>query len=191
MVSPAKLLLIILFVFNLGLNTSLQAQVEFKKGHETEKGLHKITFSLAQVYFQNSKNDELKTSFLPVYTLNYDYMITSKWSLGSHNDIPLQDIEKEETLEFTKFTTSERPVASKLIGGYHPNKHLCMMFGVGDEIAHRESFFISSVGADYSFHLNHSWEFGAELSYDLKVNTADTWMMGLGLTKIITKRHKG
>ncbi len=169
-----------------------KGQSEFKVHESGEKGAHRFTFSLAQVYFQEGKSDEIRNTFVPAYTFNYDYMITSRWSLGMHNDIPMQDIEKEEELHDFRLSSSERPVATKIIGAYHTHKNIGLLFGIGDEISHHENFFITSAGAEYEFHLKSSWQLGAELVYDYKVHTADTWMMGIGISKVLTRhRHKG
>lgn len=169
--------------------STAKGQLEFKEHEAGEKGVHKISFSLAQVYFQEGKSGEIRNTFVPAYTLNYDYMLTSRWSLGMHNDIPLQDIEKEDGLEPFALSASERPVATKLIGAYHTRKHFGFLFGIGDEIAHKESFFITSAGAEYEFHLKGSWQLGAELAYDYKIHTADTWTMGIGISKMLSLHH--
>jgi hypothetical protein len=173
------------------LTVAAKGQSEFKVRESGEKGAHRFTFSLAQVYFQEGKSNEIRNTFVPAYTFNYDYMLTSRWSLGMHNDIPMQDIEKEEEFGHLNVTSSERPVATKIIGAYHTHKHLGLLFGVGDEIAHHENFFITSAGAEYEFHLKGSWQLGAELVYDYKLHTADTWMMGIGISKTIIRHHKG
>ncbi|WP_207420399.1 hypothetical protein [Desertivirga brevis] len=168
-----------------------KSQSEFKVHESGEKGMHRFTFSLAELYFNEGKSNEIHSTFVPAYALNYDYMFNSRWSLGMHNDIPMHDIELEEQAGESKSAETERPVASKIIGTYHTHKHLGLLFGFGDEIAHHENFFITSAGAEYEFHLKGSWQLGAEIVYDHKFNTADTWMVGIGISKTLTRHHKG
>lgn len=173
------------------LTFATKGQSGIKLHDPEEKGAHRITFSLAELYFQEGKSNEIHSTFVPAYTLNYDYLFNSRWSLGMHNDIPIQDIEMEEKLGELSSQETERPVAAKIIGTYHTHKHLGLLFGFGDEIAHHENFFITSAGAEYEVHLKGSWQLGAEIVYDYKLHTADTWMLGIGISKTLARHHKG
>lgn len=157
---------------------------------ENEKGAQKFTFGLGHVYFQKGAQTEgLKESAVGAYTLNYDYLFNSRWSIGSHNDIIIEDIKKHEGSEL--LTEHERPVAAKLVGSYRPTKHAGIMFGIGEELAHSDSYFLSTVGLDYGWHLSKGWELGGEVTYDVKWHSTDSWIVGIGISKLISRHHKG
>lgn len=151
---------------------------------ESEQGLHKLSFHFAEIRFPKEASG-IKSSYLPAYCINYDYVLNSHWSIGSHNDILLENLE-----ENGESNSHNRPVTTKLIGAYHVTKHLGYSFGFGDEVNGNENVLLTTFGADYAFLVKSTWEIGAEVNYDMKFSHANNWVFGFGITKIIGKHHK-
>lgn len=159
---------------------------------EEETGAHKITFSLGHAHVNKGIEDnESKWLVMGAWAFNYDYLFNSKWALGLHNDLIMEDFSVEDRKDGEEKTIleRERPLATKLVGSFKPGKHLTMMMGAGDEIAKGNNYFLSTIGLDYGWHLPGGWELGAELSYDIKWHAYDTWILGAGISKIISKHH--
>ncbi|WP_374163977.1 hypothetical protein [Arcticibacter sp. MXS-1] len=169
------------------------AQEHAEGKEEEEKGAHKITFSLGHAHVHEGiENEEKKWLVMGAWGLNYDYMFNSKWSLGLHNDLILEEFTVEKHLGEEESTILERehPIATKLVGSYKPLKHISLMAGAGEEIAKGENYFLTTVGAEYGVHIPGGWEFGAELAYDIKWKAYDTWIFGFGISKVIPGKHK-
>lgn len=180
---PALLLLI---VFNLFHSKKVVAQ--HKAESESEKGAHKLSLHFAEICYPKH-GDVFRGTALPAYSINYDYVLNSHWSIGSHNDVLLEDMKEEGAVAGAQ--SFSRPVTAKLIGAYHYSKHLGCNFGLGDEVSNHENVLLTSLGADYVIHLRSNWEVGAEVSYDMKFDHTDNWVLGFGITRIIGRHHKG
>ena len=173
---------IILGLFLILSAARVKGQAQHSSSERSEKGSHKLTLGFGHVYHQKTEETSyLKNHAIDVYAFNYDYRFSSHWSLGSHNDIIFEDLDEGEHKE------KALPLTTKIIGAYHTGKHLSLMFGVGDEIVHKENILLSTIGADYGWHFKGGWELGAEVLYDLKFHAADDWIVGLGISKIISR----
>ncbi|KAA8483658.1 hypothetical protein BDE36_3161 [Arcticibacter tournemirensis] len=168
------------------------AQEHSEATEESEKGAHKFTLSIGHAHVHEGiENGEKKWLVMGAWGFNYDYLINSKWSIGLHNDLILEDftVEKQSGEEEEIAIERERPLATKIIGAYKLDKHLSIMLGAGDEIAKGENYFLSTIGAEYGLHIPGGWEFGAELAYDVKWKAYDTWILGFGISKVISGHH--
>jgi hypothetical protein len=163
----------------------------FGQGHAgiDEYKLHKITVGVGHVYFAKSEN-EIRNHTLGAYLLNYDFIINKYWSIGSHNDILIEESRVYNEKEHTYLTEQERPLVTKVVGSFSPIRHAHLMFGIGDEITRLHNYLILNMGVDYGIHLSGGWELGGEINYDNKVQGSDTWIIGLGLSKLIGRHHK-
>ncbi|WP_442588256.1 hypothetical protein ACSBL2_19640 [Pedobacter sp. AW31-3R] len=162
--------------------------------HKPAAAAHKFTLAMGHAHIHEGiENDEKKWLMMAAWSLNYDYMFNSKWSLGLHNDVIFEDFSVEEHLADQDETILERekPLATKLVGSFKTGKHVSIMLGIGDEITKSENLFLSTAGIEYGWHIGDSWEIGAELCYDLKWKSYDTWILGFGISKMLpAKRHK-
>ncbi|PWG80363.1 hypothetical protein [Pararcticibacter amylolyticus] len=175
------------------LRTFAQEHVEGKHEEDEEKGAHKITLGIGHAHVHEGiEQDEKKWLVMGSWALNYDYLFNSKWSLGLHNDLILEDftVEKQSGEEENMTLERERPIATKLVASFKPGKHLSFMLGAGDEIAKGENYFLTTAGLEYGLHIPGGWEFGAELSYDVKWKAYDTWILGFGISKVIPGHRK-
>lgn len=168
--------------------TNLYAQSHHTEGTD-EHGLHKITLGLGHVYF-GDREKEIKNLVVSAYILNYDYSINKRWSIGTHNEIIIEDIRTFEGEEHTLVKENERPVITKLIGSYGVLKNTHLQFGVGDEITSHHNYFLLNLGLDYGIHFYEGWELGGELTFDNKWHGSDSWMFGIGISKLFGSHHK-
>lgn len=161
---------------------------------EKEQG-YKITVAMGHAHIHEGiAEGDKKWLVMASWAMNVDYVLNSHWAVGLHNDLILEDFAVEEHLNNEENTVLERstPIATKVVGTYKPGKHLGFMLGAGEEFAKEENLFLSTAGLDYGWHLKGGWEVGAELAYDVKWKSYDTWILGFGVSKFIDghRRHK-
>ena len=160
---------------------------------DDNKGGQKFTVALGHAHIKEGiEEGKNKWLVMGAWALNYDYLLNSKWALGIHNDIIIEDFTVEKHLgnDEEKGIEREVPIASKLVGSFKPGKHMSYILGIGEEFAKRKHFFMSTVGLEYGWHLHNGWELGGELSYDIKWHAYDTWIFGVGVSKTIFPHHK-
>lgn len=174
---------------------SFRALAQEDKHEGSEKGGHKITVGIGQTHIHENFTDKgEKWKIGSSLAVNYDYLMTDRWSIGLHNDIMLSDfsIEKYENNKSIRTIERERPVATKLVGTYSPLHHFVVNAGAGAELEKNESFFLTTVGTGYEFSAGKGWGFDVELVYDVKWKAYDTWIFGLGVSKtLFAKKHRG
>lgn len=159
-----------------------------KDPEEDERGVHKVSVSLGHAHVHEGiEGDEKKWLVMGSWGINYDYLINSRWAIGFHNDVILEEfkVEDHHGEDESSILERERPWAAKLVGSFKPFKHLSLLAGAGEEIAKEKNYFISTAGIEYGWHLPGGWELGAEISYDVKWNAYDTWIAGVGISKLI------
>jgi hypothetical protein len=147
---------------------------------------HRLTVMMANSHIPSAgKVDGQSTVFIvPTWGVNYDYWFTSKWAIGLHNDFILQQYKIEvkqdkETIERTN------PVAICAVALFRPSSNLTLLLGAGRELEKHESFSMVTIGSDYGIELPRSWELSFNLIYDNKFNAYDSWMFGIGFSKLL------
>jgi hypothetical protein len=120
---------------------------------------------------------------LPAWGLDYDYVFTEKWALGLHSDVVVEtyDVETADG----KVLKRTRPLASALLGTYKLNQHLALQLGLGGEFAKEETFALTRVGIEYGWELPGAFELSGVFNYDFKWNAYDTFLIGIGVAKLI------
>lgn len=184
-------LLMVLFLFFLLPTLTLAQATHHEK--DNDKGAHKFTLALGHAHIKEGVEEgKNKWLVMGAWALNYDYLLSSKWALGVHNDVIIEDFTVEKHLGDGEQKEIEReiPIATKLVGSFKPGKHMSYMVGVGEEFGKGEHLFLSTLGVEYGWHLHKGWELGGELSYDIKWNAYDTWILGVGVSKTIFPHHK-
>jgi hypothetical protein len=182
----------VLICFTAGfLVAAAQENKEEKKEEETEsfKPHSSLTLLLSHAHvFKGSEAGKRKTLALPAWAIDYNYHFSPKWAVGLHTDIVLEAYE----IEFDKTGgTLKRsyPIAPALTGMYKLNEHWTLSAGAGGEFAKEENFFLTRFGAEYGVEIRHGWELVGALTYDIKWNGYDSWILGLGISKALG-RHK-
>jgi hypothetical protein len=167
---------------------------QHEKTNETFHPHHSlaVVISHAQVFDGRDINGEKKVLSLPSWGLDYTFQFKPKWGIGLHTDIITETFEVEKHLESGgsgDIIERSYPIAPALMGIYKPGKHWSFLLGAGMEYAKEENFFLNRAGVEYSAEIPKGWEVFGSLSYDFKWNAYDTWLLGIGISKVLG-RHK-
>jgi hypothetical protein len=151
---------------------------------------HKISLVMAYSFINNSFSDQTNSILIvPTLGFNYDYFFNSRWGLGLHTDILLQQykIEKhgghEEILR-------ENPVGLAGMVLFKPNHRWTLMAGYGVEVEKNENFQMIRTGVEYGIALPKHWELGFSLEFDYKIKTYSSLMFGVGFSKMFGRMNK-
>lgn len=150
-----------------------------------------IVISHAQVFDGRDINGAKKVLSLPSWGLDYTFQFKPKWGIGLHTDIITETFEVEKHLEnggSGDIIERSYPIAPALMGIYKPGHHWSFLLGAGVEFAKEENFFLNRAGVEYSVELKKEWEIFGSLSYDFKWGGYDTWILGMGISKILGKQ---
>lgn len=166
-------------------NFMLHAQSERNVGKDEFHPYHSlgIVLSHATMFEGRDENGHRKTLKLPAWGLDYNYFFHPRWAIGIQADIIVEKflVEKHdgETIE------RDYPFAPAAMVTFKPTEHWGLKFGAGAEFESEENFFLNRVGVEYGTHFgNHNWEVFGTLGYDIKWNAYDTWVLGIGISKI-------
>ena len=117
--------------------------------------------------------------------IDYNYWFNDKWAIGLHTDMVLENYKVQQTGEDGVEGVLERtfPVSGALMAVFKPGEHIAMMVGTGGEYSKEETLYLIRAGAEYGWELPDSWELALSLMYDMKVDTYNSWVLGLGVSK--------
>lgn len=149
---------------------------------EAEFPKNKLAVVIGHAHISEGQRDGEHTGLLlPSWGLDYDRRLSEKWSIGLHSDVILENfkIEIDEIVE-----ERSSPLATALMVGFKPGKHLMMLAGGGGEFAKEEHFGLVRLGLDYGFELPEEWELGVSLMSDFKINAYNSWIFGVGVSKL-------
>jgi hypothetical protein len=181
----------ILIIHGLGITAQKHEDAGSADHHaDTEHGAgHKITLVMAYSFIDNSftpqSNDIL---IVPTIGFNYDYFFNSRWGLGLHTDILLQQykVEKHGSQEEI---IRENPVGLAGMVLFRPFHSWIFMAGYGVEIEKNENFQMIRVGVEYGIPLPKHWEVGFSLEFDYKIKTYSSLMFGVGFSKMLVRKN--
>ncbi|WP_443939007.1 hypothetical protein [Pedobacter sp. MW01-1-1] len=181
---------IIAFAFIFALQSNVFAQEKEEKESE-EKPRNSVGFSLNHAHVFEGRNEfgEKESLSLPSFSLDYNYNLSKRWSLGLHTDIIVEKFKVEHESENGTKEELERsyPVAPALMGIYHASEHWSFLLGMGAEFAKEENFTLTRAGVEYGAEIRKGWEVYGALAYDFKWNAYDTWTLGIGISKSFGK----
>jgi hypothetical protein len=147
---------------------------------------HKFTLVLAHANLAdgiNPSTGKREWLALPAWCFDYDFSPSEKWSIGLHNDIIIETFEVESN--DSKTIKRTRPVSSSIVGTYKFDEHLALQLGMGGEFAKEENFVLTRIGIEYGWALPKNFEVSGIFNYDIKWNAYDTYVIGIGVAKII------
>lgn len=164
------------------------SQEELEKG---EKGSHRITLVLSHAnVYQGIKDGDTKWLSLPSWGLDYDYRLSDRWAIGLHTDIIVESFEVKTNLSNEEETIKRSsPIAPALVGIFKATKHSSFLFGMGAEFAKEENLFLSRAGYEWGTEIKGDWELGFSLCYDFRWDAYDSFLIGIGISKIIHSKH--
>ena len=145
---------------------------------------HKLTLVMANSFLKNDFEENPNSILIvPTYGLNYDFLFHPRWGVGFHSDIVLQQY-KVETHDGQGTLIRENPVSLCAVGIFSPIPSLTLLAGYGIEIETHENIQLLRFGVEYGFHLPNHWELAFMLEFDRKINTYNSWVFGVGFSKL-------
>ncbi len=163
--------------------------------HEVHKK-HLISASINHtIIFSGVKDGEEASSMsLPSFGLNYTYAINSKWAVGLHSDIIIEDfVVKGSETDHAKSSSSDEeltiierdtPIAACVMAIYKPVPYLGLMAGLGQEFSSHENFTVIRFGIEAPYHLPKNWEIFGLITYDINIDAYQSLTYGIGLGKL-------
>ncbi len=147
---------------------------------------HRLTIMMANSHIPAAdKVDGQNSVFIvPTWALNYDYWITKKFAVGLHTDFILQEF-KLEKREDEKTIERSHPVAMNIVALFRPSEHWTFVAGGGREFEKNESFNMMCVGVEYGIELPKNWELSFNFIYDNKFKAYNSWLFGVGFSKLL------
>jgi len=178
--------IIVIIVF---VSDSMAQEIEHHSGNHHLKNTHRITPMMAYAFINNSFIDQSSEILIaPALGLNYDYFINSRWGLGLHSEILLQQF-KYEHHGNKKEVVRENPVGISGVLLYKPHHRWTIFTGYGIEIEKNENIDMIKLGTEYGIEMAKNWEVGFSLEFDFKPNAYNSLLFGIGFSKIISTRQ--
>jgi hypothetical protein len=172
---------ICLFII-IAFKSAAQENVGQETVKDSRKGMHQLTLVISHSLIAPGEHSERIA--VPSWAIDYNYWVSSHWAIGLHNDIILESyevinsgIEPESLIERTN------PVSSVASVVFKPKEHSSFILGMGAEFEKEENLILTRIGYEYSWEIGHKWDLGAGITYDIKWNTYDTWIIGLGVSR--------
>ena len=163
---------------------AVSAQEEKNEKEQEERYRHRITVMMANSHIPNMDEVEGQNKFsvVPTWGFDYDFWFNSKWAVGWHNDLVMQQYkvvkEEDETVVERSY-----PIGSCIAAMYKPFEHISFVTGIGKEFEKKESFGMWKIGIEYGFELPKAWELSLNFQYDVKFNVYDSFLFGIGISK--------
>lgn len=135
----------------------------------------------AHVRAGDNVNGQGSFYIVPTWGLNYDYWVAPNLAFGLHNDIAIQAFE----IDYDDATLQRsHPVTSCAVVLYKPWDRITFIAGGGREFEKHESFNVITAGVEYGIELPQRWELNFNLVYDNKLEAYDSWLFGIGFSKL-------
>lgn len=154
--------------------------------HHGMQSSHRLTLGLGHTYLsEGTVNGKKQWLTLPSWSFNYDYWLVDKWAIGLQMDFISENflIKNGEGEEIERnFPVSLVPSAL-----FKPGEHIAIIAGIGAEFTESETLTLTRLGFEYGVHMPRDWEFSAIFLWDYKWNHYNSWSIGLGVSKIISK----
>ena len=185
-----RLLSVALFFINTISVDGQEAEKKETGEHEGLKGTHRISVLIGHSHLSHGimENGKRGWTVIPSWALDYDYWLSNHWAVGLQNDMMIESFEVEdhgdEVIERT------RPIVSLASVIFKPKEHVGFVLGMGGEFAKEENFVVTRLGIESGWEMKKKWEFVINLGYEIKWNGYDTWVIGMGIGKMLKKKHK-
>ena len=138
-------------------------------------------------FINNSLSDQTNDVLIvPALGFNYDYFLNTKWGLGLHTSILLQQY-KVEMHDNHEQIVRENPVGLVGMVLFKPDHRWNLMAGYGLEVEKHENFQIIRAAVEYGIELPKSWELGFCLEFDYKLKTYNSLLFGVTFSKFFGK----
>jgi hypothetical protein len=179
-----KILLCLLLCYGISCNAQQESE-------ENNKRNHRITLVLSHAnILQGVKDGDTKWLSVPAWGIDYDYWLSNNWAIGLHTDIIMESFEVKTDLSSEEETiTRTSPIAPAFVGIYKPTKHSSFLIGMGAEFAKEENLVLNRIGYEWGTEIRGDWELGFSACYDFRWNAYDSFLIGIGISKIIRPKR--
>lgn len=159
-----------------------------KPTHHSFKGNTRLTIGLGHTHVSEGQVDgETEWLAMPSWSLNVDHWVSDKLAIGLQNDVILETFKIES--HDKEIIERKRPWAIVPVVIYKPGKKLCLIGGVGAEVAQGHTLTLTRLGMEYGWHIPNNWEAGLALVWDNKWNYYNSWGLVFTFSKIWPKKH--
>lgn len=180
--------LIFFVVFIIVVSATAQ-EAERKESTEQEglRGTHRFSLIISHTHLSQGIKENNKRSWIviPSWGFDYDYWIGDHWALGLQNDLMVETFKVED--QDNTVIERTRPFSSIASVIFKPKEHIGFVAGMGGEFAKEENFAVTRFGIEACREMKKDWEFSISLAYDIKWNAYDSWLIGIGIGKLIKK----
>ncbi len=187
-----KILRFFFFVLMLSFHTPLLWSQEMSS-HEEPFHAHPsvgLFISHAHVFEGLDADGDRQALSLSSWGLDFNYHFHPQWAIGLHTDVIIEKFKVEA--QDGETTEVNYPVAPALMAIFQPGTHWEFLAGLGLELTKEEQEVFNRIGLGYIAELSPGWEMAAALTYDLKWEAYDTWVLGLGVVHLFGhERHDG
>ncbi len=119
--------------------------------------------------------------FVPSWGVDAEYWVSPVWGFGIHTDMELQSFVVK--LAEAEHLEREYPVVATFELLVKPLKNIVLQAGPGYEFEKNENLKLLRVGLEYEFELHGGWDISPTVFYDARLDSFDTWTIGLGIGK--------
>lgn len=124
---------------------------------------------------------------LPIWSLNYDYSLSRKWSVGWHNDIVTETFKAEGFMlgeeEVTTAVERHYPVSSLAMVSFQPRKYAVFSVGQGGSFSSTGNYWLTRLEFDLRFRISDKWDLVPGVAYDMVWNAYDSFSIALAVTR--------
>jgi hypothetical protein len=180
------LLSVAFFIMILNVNAQ-EGEVKEATEQKGLKGTHRLSVLIGHSHLSHGimENGKRGWTVIPSWGFDYDYWISNHWALGLQNDMMIESfkVETHEDVVIERTT----PFSSIATVVFKPKEHVGFVAGMGGEFAKEENFAVTRLGIESGWDIKNKWEFAITLAYDVKWNGYDTWVIGIGISKLLKK----
>ncbi|SEM45766.1 hypothetical protein SAMN05421856_103344 [Chryseobacterium taichungense] len=174
------------------ITSSVYVHAQETAEHHSIKGKIGISAVMGHAFIKTKIENENEINSAAAFGLNANYWLSDRWAVGIHSDMVFENfiIEEKNTNGERSFIEREYPLSVNLVTTYKPIPSLGVMAGFGQEFSRKKDLTMFVVGTEYMFELPHHLELGVSVMYEAKRHAYDTFVVGLGITKLINlKKH--
>lgn len=156
--------------------------------NEELKSYHKFSLVMSNCHVPDGISDGNKQWLvLSAWGIDYDFGINSKWAIGIHTDIVLENYVVNSMSAEENVIERSFPITISSVAMYKPKEHLSFILGPGIETAKEEDLYLILAGLEYGWELEKDWEISLSLTNEFKVDKYNSWAFGIGISKLIFK----
>ena len=115
-----------------------------------------------------NENDQSQIRIIPSFGLDYERVISPKWSIGLFNDVELSSYFINDPNQESGVLKREFVFITTLCAVYTIMDYWTVYGGAGYEFESHENFFVTRIGTEYEIPIRNNWDATFGLSWDHK-----------------------